>query len=104
MPTAVSMTAVIIKTPKLVSNAFPKIYQLPNNTMNANTTNRALSGTKTLSGLKYKIVRMINQRADTKEIMKIARLDGMMTLREVAIKKLAQGVTTFEEVVRVTSE
>jgi general secretion pathway protein E len=51
-----------------------------------------------------KIVRLINKRADTKEIMKVSRLDGMMTLREVAIKKLAQGVTTFEEVVRVTVE
>ncbi len=51
-----------------------------------------------------KIVRLINTRGDSKEIMKVARLDGMMTLREVAIKKLAQGITTFEEVIRVTSE
>jgi general secretion pathway protein E len=51
-----------------------------------------------------KITRLINQRSDTKEIMKVARLDGMATLREVAIKKLAQGVTTFEEIIRVTSE
>ncbi|MBW1809744.1 MAG: Flp pilus assembly complex ATPase component TadA [Deltaproteobacteria bacterium] len=51
-----------------------------------------------------KIIRLINNKADTKEIMKVARLDGMMTLREVAIKKLAQGVTTFEEVVRVTTD
>jgi len=51
-----------------------------------------------------KIVRLINDRADSKEIMKVARLDGMMTLREAAIKKLAQGVTTFDEVLRVTVE
>ncbi len=51
-----------------------------------------------------KIIRLINQRSDTKEIMKVARSDGMMTLREVAIRKLAQGVTTFEEVIRVTTE
>jgi general secretion pathway protein E len=51
-----------------------------------------------------KITRLINERADTKEIMKVARLDGMMTLREAAIKKLAQGVTTFDEVLRVTVE
>jgi general secretion pathway protein E len=51
-----------------------------------------------------KVIRLINQRADSKEILKVARLDGMMTLREVAIRKLAQGVTTFEEVVRVTTE
>ncbi len=51
-----------------------------------------------------KIVRMINERADSKEIMKAARADGMMTLREVAIRKLAQGITTFEEVIRVTPD
>ena len=49
-----------------------------------------------------KISRLINERADTKEIMKVARLDGMMTLREAAIKKLAQGVTSFDEVLRIT--
>jgi type II secretory ATPase GspE/PulE/Tfp pilus assembly ATPase PilB-like protein len=51
-----------------------------------------------------KIVRLVNDRADSKEIVKTARLDGMMTLREAGIKKLAQGHTTFEEVLRVTSE
>ncbi len=51
-----------------------------------------------------KIARLINERADSKEIMKVARLDGMMTLREAAIKKLAKGVTTFDEVLRVTVE
>ncbi|MBN2494155.1 MAG: Flp pilus assembly complex ATPase component TadA [Deltaproteobacteria bacterium] len=51
-----------------------------------------------------KIGKMINERQDSKEILKAARLDGMMTLREAAIKKLAQGTTTFEEVLRVTVE
>jgi len=51
-----------------------------------------------------KIIRLINERADTKEIMKVSRLDGMLTLREVAIRKLAQGITTYEEVLRVTTE
>ncbi len=51
-----------------------------------------------------KIAKMINTREDTKEIMKTARLDGMMTLREAAIKKLAQGLTTFDEILRVTVE
>jgi general secretion pathway protein E len=51
-----------------------------------------------------KVIKLINTRSDSKEIMRVSRLDGMMTLREVAIKKLAQGVTSFEEVIRVTSE
>ena len=49
-----------------------------------------------------KIVRLMNDRSDAKEIVKAARIDGMMTLREAGIKKLAQGHTTFEEVLRVT--
>ena len=36
--------------------------------------------------------------------MKTARTDGMATLRESAIKKLAQGATSFEEVLRVTAD
>ncbi len=51
-----------------------------------------------------KISNLINARADSKEITKVARLDGMMTLREAAIKKLAQGVTSFEEILKVTTE
>ncbi|GAB4308898.1 MAG: GspE/PulE family protein [Myxococcota bacterium] len=52
----------------------------------------------------YKIRRLINESADSKEIMKVARLDGMATLRENAIRKLATGITTFDEVIRITSE
>jgi len=36
--------------------------------------------------------------------MKQARHDGLSTLRESAIKKLAKGVTSFDEVLRVTAE
>ena len=36
--------------------------------------------------------------------LKQARHDGLMTLREAAIKKLAKGQTSFEEVLRVTTE
>jgi len=43
-------------------------------------------------------------KASSKEIVKQARRDGLMTLREAAIKKLAKGVTSFEEVLRVTTE
>lgn len=51
-----------------------------------------------------KIRRMVQERADAKEIKKVAQLDGMVPLRQAAIRKLAQGVTTYEEVFRVTSE
>lgn len=49
------------------------------------------------------IRRLINQRRDSKEIMQTARRQGMKTLKESGIIKLFKGITSFEEVVRVTS-
>src|SRR5262249_20100510 len=40
--------------------------------------------------------------ADAPEIKREAVKNGMRTLRQSALRKLAEGVTTFEEVVRVT--
>jgi general secretion pathway protein E len=51
-----------------------------------------------------KIRKLIVARASAKDITKQARHDGLLTLREAAIKKLARGVTSFEEVLRVTAE
>jgi general secretion pathway protein E len=45
---------------------------------------------------------LIHQEVDDKEIGKAARADAMMTLRECALKKLAAGQTSFDEVLRVT--
>ena len=50
------------------------------------------------------IIRMINNKDDAKTLKREAVSDGMLTLREAAIRKMAMGVTTFEEVVRITSE
>ncbi len=47
---------------------------------------------------------LINEGADATEITHAARIEGMETLRESAIHKLADGVTTFEEVVRLTAD
>ncbi len=47
---------------------------------------------------------LINANADATEIAKAARIEGMETLRESAIRKLAKGITTFEEVIRVTAD
>ncbi|HEV8579684.1 MAG TPA: GspE/PulE family protein [Thermoanaerobaculia bacterium] len=45
---------------------------------------------------------LIIQGADAPEIKREATKNGMRTLRQSALRKLAEGVTTFEEVVRVT--
>jgi len=47
---------------------------------------------------------LINAGKDANEITEGARIEGMETLREAAVRKLAEGITTFEEVVRVTAD
>ena len=44
---------------------------------------------------------LINQGMDANDIDHAARIEGMASLREAALRKLADGVTTFEEVARV---
>ena len=43
---------------------------------------------------------LISKKATTEELRDNAVMDGMVTLRESAIKKLADGITTFEEIVK----
>jgi general secretion pathway protein E len=50
------------------------------------------------------IKKKIVPEADTETIRDIARREGMITLRENAVQKLLEGVTTYDEVLRVTWE
>jgi general secretion pathway protein E len=45
----------------------------------------------------------ISAGAELPDLYRTARGGGMRTLREAAVRKLAQGVTAFDEVVRITS-
>ncbi|WP_141323229.1 GspE/PulE family protein [Myxococcus sp. AB025B] len=45
----------------------------------------------------------ISREAPYEKLVEVARLGGMRTLREAAVRKLAQGLTAFDEVVRMTS-
>ena len=51
-----------------------------------------------------RIRRMILAKSTDAELTEKARQDGMTTLREQAIKKVAAGVTSVSEILRVTSE
>jgi len=51
-----------------------------------------------------KIRKIITQKEPAREIEKAAAADGMLTLRDLAVKKLARGVTSLQEVIRVTSQ
>jgi general secretion pathway protein E len=47
---------------------------------------------------------LINDGKDANDIANAARIEGMQFLREAAVRKLADGLTTFEEVVRLTAD
>jgi general secretion pathway protein E len=51
-----------------------------------------------------KIQKLISQGAPTVEVAAAARLDGMRTLRENGVRKLAAGLTTFDEVWAATRD
>jgi general secretion pathway protein E len=46
---------------------------------------------------------LISREAPYDALVEAARRSGMRTLREAAVRKLAQGLTAFDEVVRMTS-
>ncbi|MBU0600454.1 Flp pilus assembly complex ATPase component TadA [bacterium] len=50
------------------------------------------------------IKEMIARRATASEVKNCARQKGMITLREAAIRKVATGLTTIEELRRITAE
>jgi general secretion pathway protein E len=47
---------------------------------------------------------LIKKGEDAAEICRGARVEGMESLRESALRRLADGVTTYEEVLRATSD
>ncbi|MDA8020207.1 MAG: GspE/PulE family protein [Thermoanaerobaculia bacterium] len=61
------------------------------------------SGIFEILSVEEKIKELVNDGADTQLIKREAVRLGMKTLRQAALRKLADGVTTFEEVVRVTA-
>jgi general secretion pathway protein E len=49
------------------------------------------------------VKQQIAQKAPTERLIAAARSSGMRTLREAAVRKLAMGITSFEEVLRMTT-
>jgi type II secretory ATPase GspE/PulE/Tfp pilus assembly ATPase PilB-like protein len=47
---------------------------------------------------------LVNKRASESEMMKQARSEGFVTMREYGWRKVKEGMTSVEEVLRVTSE
>jgi len=51
-----------------------------------------------------RVTTLINEGKDASELTHAGRLEGMETLRDGALRKLADGITPFEEVIRVTAD
>jgi type II secretory ATPase GspE/PulE/Tfp pilus assembly ATPase PilB-like protein len=47
--------------------------------------------------------KLIGKQTTVEDITKVARQEGMSTLKENAIRTMLKGVTTYGEVLRVTS-
>ncbi len=82
----------------------PTVYQGVGCVYCRHTGLRGRTGIFEVLPVNSRIRSLVMNDADASEIAEAARTDGMMTLREAAVRKLALGVTTFEEVVRVTAE
>ena len=65
---------------------------------------RGRTGVFELLPITPRIRTLIQSKASSQEIKREALNDGMLTLREYAIKKMARGETTFSEVLQVTDE
>ncbi len=62
---------------------------------------RGRTGLFEVMPVNQRIRELIEARSSSVEIKREALAEGMLTLQEYAIKKMAEGVTTYEEVVRV---
>ena len=52
--------------------------------------------------LNEKLKALVSESAGLASIIKAAREGGVVTLREIAINKMLEGVTTYEEVIAMT--
>jgi len=67
-----------------------------------NTGYRGRTGIFEVMDINSRIKAVLTENTNLEELTRIAREDGMCSLREAAIRKMLLGETTFEEVVAVT--
>ena len=69
-----------------------------------NTGYKGRTGIYEVMAMTPEIREAINEGATTQEIREIALEQGMITLRDAALRKFINGISTREEVLRVTME
>ncbi len=68
-----------------------------------NTGYKGRLGVYEIMEISNELKELINKRSSSNEIKKLARQQGMRTLREAALNKVIEGQTTIDEMLRVTS-
>jgi type IV pilus assembly protein PilB len=86
----------------LDDNDVPTLYKAIGCKMCSNTGYRGRVGLFEVLLVTEQIERLIVDKATTDEIAKVAREEGMRPLRFDGYEKVKQGITTIEEVMRVT--
>ena len=67
-----------------------------------NTGYLGRSGIFEVLPMSEKLRRLTNRKGSLAELQKVALQEGMLTLQQAAVGKMLRGVTTFEELIRVT--
>ncbi len=67
-----------------------------------NTGYRGRTGIFEIMEFSDRVKERLSDKIELSSLYEIARADGMLNLRQVAIKKLIEGITTYEEVIAVT--
>ena len=62
------------------------------------------TGVFELLNVARRVRELVKKGEDATEIARAAKVEGMESLRESALRRLAEGVTTYEEVIRVTAD
>lgn len=89
-------------TPQMVNNASELVIYKGKGCDNCNKGYRGRIGIYEVLDVTDPIREMILKKASHFDIKQVARQNGMLTLRESALRKLFSGVTTIEEVVKNT--
>jgi type IV pilus assembly protein PilB len=67
-----------------------------------NTGYKGRLGLFELMVMSQEIEKLVLQRAPEGKLLEIAKAEGLKTLKEDGLLRVAQGITTLEEVIRVT--
>ena len=98
-PTAEELT--VAKLPFDPNEELPKIYRPVGCTSCGNTGYRGRLAIHEVLTVTEEIERMVTEHASSEDMGRVAREQGMSTLREDGMEKVRQGVTSIEEVLRV---